>query len=394
MLWRLLVVATGIVAAGCGLPSGPLFGRLGVLPRMGPTFDVKSVLTASAIRGANWEIERRVPVVDDRFMFRIRTRNGVIPAHGMDMLELRLREMYSIQLAERIRNDAHVQAGIASGLQKTGQGLSQLFSDPGGTLLRAPEGVREMIQERLDPADSRAGSLARRRLAALIQCDPETANPVLKWILDEMAVQEDLGDFATGAAIGFVVPVPGVGLLSTSAEMGQMLATTPPHQVNETIEVRLRQLGLDAGLCRRFCLNGNYTTIERLVFMQYIESLRGVAGLSIVLESMLDVYSETEALGRIHEAMLWAQLSSRRPVRQFIKAELPAAVLSDGALAIVSAVDYLADAREVVKVAARYRTTRRDAAVVLYTTARLAPEAQKALQAAGVDVSGADGSLR
>lgn len=393
--YRLPAVAiAGLLAAGCQMPLNPLFGP-GSLPpgKPGPTFDVDSLLPARVIHGDNYVIERPVQVLDDRFVFRIRTRYGVILAHGMDMLDLRLREMYSIRLAESIRNDAHLQTGIAEGLRKTGQGLGQLLTDPGGTLLRAPEGVREMVTEKLDPADSRAGSLARRKLAAQVRCDPETNNPVLKWLLDEMSLKQDVGDFATGTALGLVVPVPGVGLLSTTADMEQMLATTPPHAVNQTIGERLEQMGLDPALCRRFCTDGNYTTLERLIFLQYFQPLRGIAGLPVVLESMVNVRTEAEALGRIHEVRIWAQLNNHRPIRQFVKAPSSAAVLKDGALAIVSTADYLTDAQDVVRTAAQYRIARRDATVILYTTARLSAQAQTALRAAGIELGGADASL-
>jgi len=72
-----------------------------------PTFLVQQVLEPRLLRGPNYQIDPTVPVMDYGYLFKIRTSYGVIPAHGLAMLELRLREMHSIALAERLGRDSH-----------------------------------------------------------------------------------------------------------------------------------------------------------------------------------------------------------------------------------------------------------------------------------------------
>ena len=96
-----LILAAGLtVSVGCA-PSEPV--RRGPASRYrgeeAPTFRVSEVLPASIIRGPNYQIEEFVPVVDYGYQFRIRSAFGIIPAHGTDMLELRLREINAIHRA-------------------------------------------------------------------------------------------------------------------------------------------------------------------------------------------------------------------------------------------------------------------------------------------------------
>lgn len=382
------------VAAGCGPRTEPRFDRgdIEALGPAGPVFEVNAVLSAQVIRGPNYEIEPRVQVFGDEFLFRIRTAYGILPAHGLEMLELRLREMHSIRVAEDLRRRGHFSAGVIDNLRKTGRGLEELLADPAGALLRAPKGLGRMVQQGLDASDRRAGSLTRRQIAAYLQCDPETSNPVLKAMLDDMALRQAAGGLMAGAALGAMLP--GMGLLSTTTDIKQTVTSTPPHEINARIENELARLGIDADLRERFCRDVNYTTTQRLIFMQYFRTLQRVAGFSTLIEAAVAAETEAQGLSIIHETMLWARLHLRRPLERFVRDAggsgshpgLIAAELQDGSLMLVTTADYLADPEPFCSAAADFRRDHPDAPVLFCGTAYLSPQASQRLGAADIRI--------
>jgi hypothetical protein len=63
-----------------------------------------------------------------------------------------------------------------------------------------------MIKQEVDASDRRAGNEARGRVAAMVGCDPETGNPVLKQLLDQMGLEQKIGGMLTGQALDTALP--------------------------------------------------------------------------------------------------------------------------------------------------------------------------------------------
>lgn len=383
-LFAALALALGAASTvGCGA-SSPLANNSSPRLRGTPTavFRASSVLGAHALRGRNYVIQDETPLIDESYLFSIETREGVIQAHGMNMLTLRLEEMRSIELAERIYAGSHVARGGVESLKKTGEGLDEILSDPAGTLMRAPKGVQRAITEQLDPADRRAGSLVRRRLAAAVGCDPETSNPILKRMLDSMALRRKLGELATGGALGLAIP--GAGVLSGTADIKRTIETTLPHEINAGIEARLLQMGIPQDLARQFVRQPHFTTTQRLVFMGFFGQLQRVAGRAAVVSAAVAARDEAEALGVIQETVLITQLIQRRPVEQLTGTNIIVAVLQDSGLVAVHTADYVYNPQPAIDAINRCRAGRAEIPATLVITGRFAPQAAEALGRAGI----------
>ncbi|MBP7936718.1 MAG: hypothetical protein KA354_18910 [Phycisphaerae bacterium] len=369
--------------AGCG-PSSPFAEQTSPRLKTAPTatFRAGSLLGTQALRGRNYLILDQVPLIDEYYLFSIQTSEGVIQAHGLNMLTLRLEEMRSVELAERINTGSHVARGGVDSLRKTTEGLGEILTDPAGTLIRAPGGVERAITEQFDPADRRAGSLVRRQLAAAIGCDPETSNPILKRMLDSMALRRKLGELATGGALGLAVP--GAGLLSGAADIKHTVQTTLPHEINAGIENRLLQMGIPQDLAREFIRQPHFTTTQRMVFMWFFGQLQHVAGRAAVVTTAAQARDEAEALGVIHQTVLLAQLAQRRTIRQLTGTSPVVAVLDDDTLVAVRTADYLYNPQPAIDAVNRCRTARPETPAALVITGRFAPQAAQALVRAGI----------
>jgi hypothetical protein len=381
------VAMVGCSQSGSSARHGPAERYQGEQPA---TFRASAILPWEVLVGPDYRIEETVPVADYMYLFTIRTSYGVIPARGRDMLALRLQEMAAIQRARRLSEANHIAEGAKESLEKTGQGLNELLMDPGGTILRAPAGFNRMIKEELDSSDRRAGSEARRRVAAMVGCDPETQNPVLKKLLDRMGMEQKIGGLITGQALD--AALPGVGLLATTAEVTQLVATTPPHEINARIEQELGLLGVSEALRRKFCGDMNYTTMQRLFFLTTLRRLRGVGNLSVLVQAAAEVVDEAEGLAAMHEASMLAELHARRPIARLDLVGLPVAVLRDGQCVCVSAADYLTNTLEVRNLIASFRQTYPRATAIFAVVGLASPQAKRSFASAGITLA-ENGSL-
>jgi len=111
------------------------------------------------------------------------------------MLGLRLSELKSIEAATKLDRYQRAVDGILTPLKNTQKGLELIINEPFESMERVPEGLGLIIDQYADPADRRAGAPARRKLAVELDCDPETRNPVLKKLLDEVSLYTLVGAF-------------------------------------------------------------------------------------------------------------------------------------------------------------------------------------------------------
>lgn len=117
------VIGAALPGGACSqAPKAPPTPAARLRGEPAPVFRAGDVLPREVLRGANYEIEDRVEIKDYGFVFRIRTRYGVIPALGREMLELRLREMGAIERAARLRGSAGGAAVVTAHFEKAGAG--------------------------------------------------------------------------------------------------------------------------------------------------------------------------------------------------------------------------------------------------------------------------------
>ena len=381
--WAVGVAAWLVLSAGCGMkepvrqaPAQRFQGE------QAPAVRARDVLPADILRGSNYTIDDYVPVVEYQYMFTLRTRFGTIPALGKNMLELRLQEMQAIKRAQRMGDDPHLVNGVCQQFERTGDGLLILLTDPGGALKRAPKGFGRMITGKLDAADRRAGSEARRRLATELGCDPETSNPVLKKLLDEMAFSQEAGKLL---AMPMQI-VPGVDVLQMTAEIKEVVASMPPSEINKRLEMDLINSGASESAADAFCDNMSFTTTQRLLFVQQLRKLRGVDGLAAAIECAAEATNEAEGLSAIQELRMLSELHHRKPIKKLENVGLPLATLETGDCVVVVAADHIANTQELVEGVAAYRQDYSETNSVFVTSGTLSPAARKTFQRTGIRV--------
>jgi hypothetical protein len=327
-----------VVYWGLLLPAS-LFAQENLRTTAVPEFEAKDVLPESLLAGEHYRIEPQVKLVAHHYQFVIVTRWGKLPARGINMLLLRLHELNAIEQAFKERWAPKELEGALKTLLKTPEGALMILSDPIGTVFRTPRNLKRLAAPALNEQDRRAGVDVRRRLAARLGCDPETRNPILKALLDQLALREKAGNLA--GKIGLSVAVPGLGLLSLNADMQNDIVNKLPSEINKEIDAELAQLGSPAPVRKRFLDSRAFTTTERLVFMAQLRKLKKIPGAVSLVENAAAARDESQALSVLEENRMLLQLVEKHPDTKIEFIGLPVARLEDDSIAIVASVDLL-----------------------------------------------------
>ena len=226
------------------LNSGPIAGTISgsqPAPPPPPVFRTCDIVRADLLHGKNYRLTEYSPLVDGKFHFEIETPWGVIPAQGMAMLELRLRELPAIEYGSRIaeKNPQFVE-GIVQVAEKTPVGAYYLVTDPVQSLRYMASGLKRIATSDFSPGGRRANCEARRRIACLLCCDPETHNPVLDALLCEMSTSGCVGWLGADAVLNF--GLPGLGDLAANAEFRKMCAMRSTREIQAELDSQLNEL--------------------------------------------------------------------------------------------------------------------------------------------------------
>ena len=380
----------GEMALSSILPKGILPGAKPKVPAgrsQGETvleFDSYLTLPKEILQGSNYQIAEHVQVEEYQYVFTIKSDFGEITAKGRHMLDLRLRELKSIEAAQKLSKDPHFVNGILSPMKDTEKGLELIVNEPFESLERAPKGFNLMANQYIDPADRRAGSPDRRKIAAALDCDPETTNPVLKKLLDQMTFEMFTGSLITQAAMSYI---PGLSVPATTTKMKELIVNNPPSVINKQIDRELEVAGVEESIRSRFRYSTAFTTVQRLQLMEQFRALRGVQNRGVLIEIAAKAHTEAEALSAIYKGKMLADIQERHRIWLLKFAELfPLVVLGNGTHVLVSPYDYLTSTRELEKYVDTYRVSNPNVTTVLIIAGRVSTAARKKIESASIRI--------
>ena len=212
-------------------------------------------------------------------------------------------------------------------------------------------------------------------MAVGLGCDPETSNPVLKRILDDITLRRKLGSLPAK-----VLPHTGVLRLTTSVR--DEVASKPPHEINGRIGKELEANGVGEDLRKKFCSEKHFTTMQRLIFMKSYRQLATVVDREVLLQAAVDCESESEALGVIETCQKLLELHRAHRIARLQYRGLAIAMLRDGRHVIYGPFDYatLSDAME--RAVQSYRADFPNVPCIFICSGRVAPKAKAVLAGA------------
>lgn len=343
-----------------------------------------SIVPPYLMKGQNYEIAPRISLNAHHYQFQIITTWGVLPADGLNQLRVRLYEMDCVRMAMEERWQLQSVQGAFDSLEKTPEGALMIIRDPIGTIIRTPLGLKKLVEQRFNEADRRAGGSTRRELAAKLGCDPETTNPLLSRMLDEISTRSRVGKIA--ARIGMSVAVPGLGLLALNTDIKKNVTAYLPSEINDSLNKQLQQAGVARGIREQFLSNLSFTTTEKLYFIEYLKMLDGVSGRFSLIESAASAINDTQALAVLEETAHLVSLHRKEPLTEIRFVGLTIFKRKQGPQIVVASVDYLSPTANVGSMARVIKQNTTNQAVELHIMGHCSPEAKEFLTKSNITV--------
>jgi hypothetical protein len=362
----------------------PAEGELAAIPAS-LVFRTRDIIRPDLLRGKNYRLAEYAPLVDFNFRFEIETPWGTIPAQGLAMLELRLRELCSLEYGSRIaeKNPMYT-AGFAQAICSTTQGAYIFATDPIGSVRRTGQVLKRWSLTKKSPGGCKANCEARRRIACLIGCDPETRNEPLQCLLDDMTINATGGWLTVSVGLNF--GLPGLGFVPFNTEFKKIMEHRSTLEIQADLDAALIELGIPEASRTRFFTSLNYTTTERMAFVYYLRKLIGIENLASLVDGAADTRNEAESMAAIRELQLIADLRQTRDLARVTFIGVPVLTLDDGTQIIVTVADYLVETPRTAQMIAAYRKTFAEVPTKLATFGRVSIGAQKQFKDADIEV--------
>lgn len=349
------------------------------------TVNAADILRPDVLRGPNHLVHETVVIKHNRYVFRLETRWGDITADGLNMLGMRLQELRAIERAERLSRSPQFVGGLVESIAQTPRGVGTLLSNPVGAVLGVPEGVKRFAATKVHPEDRRAGSVTRRSIAHEVGCDPETTNPILQPMLDNLATRKGLGKLA--GKVGMSAAVPGLGLVPLTAEMQTNLLVKLPHELNRELSRELKQMRVDSETISLFLTSPHFTTGQRLIFVSQLRKLKHVSNRAALVKSAASAESEADALAANDQLRMLVDLDRRHAIVRIDDVGVPCAVLDGETCMLIWSADCLLATDDVDSVVSRFRKQHPDSPAVIFCSGTVPPATQRRFSAAGMSTS-------
>lgn len=350
----------------------------------GQSVPTSSIVPEKYLKGPHYELSPRTGIHAHQYQFQIITSWGVLPATGLNQLRVRLYEMQCLELAMDERWKLQSVQGAFDSLEKTPEGALLIIRDPIGTLLRTPRGLQKLVGQRLNELDRRAGGSTRRELAARLGCDPETTNPLLSRVLDEVSTRNKVGKIA--ARIGMSVAVPGLGLLALNTDIENTVTNYLPSEINQSLDQQLAKSGVRKSIREEFLTNLAFTTTEKLVLMEYLNLLSEVPGRYSLIENAAAARNATQALAVLEETAHLVSLHRQKPLSEIRFMGLTCCRRQSGPQYLVASADYLSATADIPTIANAIRKQFPSGEVELQVLGTCSEGAREILEKSRIDV--------
>jgi hypothetical protein len=375
-----------------------------------PVLKAKDLVAPELLKGPNFTVDERVPVVGFLARFTVRSDFGTFDVHGIHMLQVRVPEIYALAQLDKMSKTREFADAAARAVARPVTSAANMIVNPVETIEGLPGGVSRLFDriklggesiaaaatasgqsggQKAADVSQRVGSITvnalgfekeRRDLAKNLGVDPYTSNPILSKKLTDMAWVAFSGRFGIQAAMS--VFVPGSMAMSVVTITNSTVYDTPPGDLINAAQAIFAQTGASDAQVQALLKNSQYTLSTLTAIALGIQRLQGVAGLPSVIDFAAVARTQDEThlvaaavnmLARYHETtQRIAQVTAPGPI---------IARTVTGALMIPAPIDYAAWTQRAARFAQRddFKVPQRTA----WLSGQMSPRARKQFEGQG-----------
>jgi hypothetical protein len=369
-----------------------------------PVLSAKDLVAPELLKGPSFTVDDGVPVKDFLAHFTIRSTYGTFEAHGIHMLQVRVREIAGLAKLDEVSRTQEFTAAAGNAIARPVSSAVNMVANPVKTVEGLPGGVTRLFDrvklggeklaaaatapnqsdsERAQEVTQRVGSITvdalgyekeRRDLARSVGVDPYTTNAVLSKKLSDMAWVAFSGRFVVQAAMS--VFVPGSTAMSAVTITNTTVYDTPPGDLINNARSIFAAAGASDADVQSLVANPQYSLSLLTDLAMGVQRLQGVSGLPSVIRFAAAAKSQDET--RFAAAAVNMLARYRETTQPLAEVMAPGPIVgrtAAGALVVAAPVDYVAWTERTGRFADREDL--KAAARVAWVSGQLSPRARK-----------------
>jgi hypothetical protein len=304
-----------------------------------PTLHARDLAPPSLLNGKGFHVDDQVPTDGMTANFIIRTDLGILEAHGLEILKIRVAEVQAMTELQQTSKAKVFARSVATNAVRPVTAAGQMILNPVETVKGLPGGVsrffgrvghgaQKIKQAATEPAEASAGEKAgqvarrsgqatrdvfgyeqeRRELAKRLHVDPYTTNPILSKQLDDIALTAFRAHVVVTTTMA--VFIPGSVAITGTRIVSTWVWDTPKADLIVMNRKKLEQLPVPKQTIKAFMDNVAFSLSVQTAFVESVSQLRGVPGVlgAVALASTADSEDQArfltdavEALAKYHQ---------------------------------------------------------------------------------------------
>lgn len=328
-----------------------------------PVLTASELLRPEVVKGPYHTIMEAVPTQGFANQYTLQTNWGTMTVRGNTLLAKRIHELDAIARLEKASKSDEFKNSLAKAAATPFKVIGGALQDPAGAVKGIGAGA-ERFFGKVGEAFERGGkksantdnamegilgmSKAKREIAAHLDVDPYTSNPVLQARLEDMSRATFAGGFVIKAGTFALSAGAGSGLASVAGaasftdEVSDMVRDHDPLSLSDLNRARLLKLGVSEAGASSFLEHPKITPSEQTMIVANLVRIGRVDGIADFLK-MVETSRETADVEFFVQTVgMMADYHTKvSPLKRILNlSDLPAIHGTNNALVFPLAVDY------------------------------------------------------
>lgn len=297
-----------------------------------PVRTATQILGKDTVSGPGYTIRERVTTRGFFNHYEIESRFGLFEATSDRMLQIRLREIETMQRLMTMDAASTYMKALEKRLVQLPTSLVDVAKNPGGAVKNVPKAVEKTfgrVGSFLGGIGKSGGSggpspeavkeglvsSQKRKLAIELMVDVHSSNAKLQQMLEDVATARYAGEFTVSLASYAIPGGAGTAVYSTAswnADIVKLLSDMTEEEVVAYNAQQLRNMGTHEFIIRKYFEAPGLTPRHETLIIQAMRKLRGVRGLDAIPQAASEAQDETQALLQEQQALALAAYHQKR----------------------------------------------------------------------------------
>jgi hypothetical protein len=271
----------------------------------------RDLLPTELFEGEGYQILDEVTPNGLAYRFTLDSPYGRFEPYGVDMLQIRIREILALKEVHEISQPTAFGLGVAYILLSPFRFIWDMATEPKDTAMGVPKGmwktmtrIAEMVVGERGEFEESAGkelvgfSMVKRSVASYLGIDSYSSNDTLQSAIEKVALAGYAGGMSTKLALTPITGPAGFALAGTffGAAMNDVFRQNSPEDLRRMNRELMERMNLDEGLIDEFLSHPWYSPLHETKLVQALVEMEGTKNREGFIRVALRANKEEEAL--------------------------------------------------------------------------------------------------